>query len=226
MKIFGPFKQLIPMDSLPAKGPIEELSVLSNAGVIVEGEKIVQTGSYEVLRKSYPNAKEDHSGKDMVVLPGFIDAHTHLCWYGDRALDYADRLAGKSYLEIAARGGGIWSSVLRTREASREELASITSMRASRHFTDGVTTIEVKSGYGLDVSSECKILEAISMAHGQSVPDLLPTCLAAHMKPHDFDGSNMDYLNMLINELLPEIKRKGLSNRVDMFIEKSAFTTN
>ena len=224
MKIFGPFRQLLPMHAMPLKGAVQDIPVIPDAGVVTQEEKIVQVGNFDELRKSYTGAIEDPSGRGMIVLPGFIDAHTHICWGGDRSMDYADRLAGKSYLEIAARGGGIWSSVLHTREASREDLAELTAARALRHFTDGVTTIEVKSGYGLDVANELKILEAIGLAHQQTIPDLLPTCLAAHIKPRDFEGSNMTYLNRLITHLLPEIKRKSLSNRVDIFIEESAFT--
>jgi imidazolonepropionase len=153
-----------------------------------------------------------------------IDAHTHICWAGSRAKDYAMRLSGKTYLEIAAAGGGIWDTVLKTRSASATELTEITVNRANQLLKQGVTTIEVKSGYGLSVEQELKILEAIAEANQKSAADLVPTCLAAHILPKDYSGSEEEYLQLIIEKLLPEIQKKNLAKRVDIFVEKSAFS--
>jgi imidazolonepropionase len=133
-------------------------------------------------------------------------------------------LSGKSYLEIAAMGGGIWDTVRKTREATIEELAEYTQQRAMKALRQGVTTIEVKSGYGLSVKEELKILEAIALVNKRSGAELIPTCLAAHILPKDFKGSEKEYLELILNALLPEVKKLKLANRVDIFVEKSAFS--
>ena len=116
-----------------------------------------------------------------VGLPGFVDAHTHICFGGSRAQDYAMRNAGKSYLEIAKAGGGIWDTVRHTRATSPMDLTKGILKRANRHLENGITTIEVKSGYGLSVAEELKMLRAIQVANQQHPTDLIATCLAAHI---------------------------------------------
>ena len=110
------------------------------------------------LRKAHPKAEIEEITGEQVLLPGFVDCHTHLCFAGDRSKDYAMRIAGKSYLEIAKAGGGIWDSVTQTRQADKEQLAELLLQRINRHAKDGVTTIEVKSGYGLKIEEELKQL--------------------------------------------------------------------
>jgi imidazolonepropionase len=158
-----------------------------------------------------------------VVLPGFIDCHTHICYAGNRVKDYALRTAGKSYAQIAASGGGIWDTVTATREASEETLVEQLVKRADRHFSEGVTIIEVKSGYGLSVEQELKQLRAIKEASYKTKAVLVPTCLAAHIKPKDFDGNQEEYLQLIVKELLPVVKKEGLAKRVDIFVDDSAF---
>lgn len=119
------------------------------------------------------------------------------------------RLEGKSYIEIAKSGGGIWDTVTKTRQASLEELVRLILERAERHLSDGITTIEVKSGYGLTVDQELKILHAIALANKSTAADLVPTCLAAHICPKDFWGKSSDYLNMMLEQLLPEVMAKS-----------------
>ena len=129
-------------------------------------------------------------------------------------------------MEIAEAGGGIWDTVTKTREASFDELVASTVERAETLYKQGVTTIEVKSGYGLTIEHELKILESIAKANKTTRSDLVPTCLAAHMVPNDFYGSENEYLELISRELLPEIKRRKLANRVDIFVEKTAFSIN
>ena len=134
------------------------------------------------------------------------------------------RNAGVSYLEIAKAGGGIWDTVTQTRKASQEELVKGILERSQRHLQNGVTTIEVKSGYGLSVEQELKMLRAIKQANEKTEVDLIATCLAAHIKPKDWNGDNT-YLEEMASTLFPIIKSENLSNRVDAFVEESAFST-
>ncbi|WP_257669131.1 imidazolonepropionase [Parapedobacter tibetensis] len=225
MKLIGPFSQIVTFRGALLQGPIadEQLEIIAQGGVIIEMGHILAVGIFDKLRRQYPQATiEEIHGKQTLV-SGFIDCHTHICFAGNRARDYAMRVAGKSYLEIAKAGGGIWDSVTQTREATLPELAALTIDRANRLLHSGVTTIEVKSGYGLNVESELNILRAISKANECTQADLIPTCLAAHMRPRDFNGSETSYLDHIITDLLPVLHQEGLANRVDIFVEDSAF---
>lgn len=225
MKLIGPFNQLLTMNHLPLKGALtdDQLEIIPNGGIVIDREKIVEVGNFDALQK---RAFQDHFDierieTEMVAIPGMIDAHTHICWAGTRADDYAKRLSGKTYLEIAAEGGGIWSTVQKTRAASLKSLQNTTSQHANEMLQNGITTIEVKSGYGLTVNDELKMLRAIKDADTQA--DLNSTCLAAHVCPKDYDGNPSQYLQMIVNQLLPKVKELNLSHRVDIFIEASAF---
>ncbi|AYL97398.1 imidazolonepropionase [Mucilaginibacter celer] len=227
-KLIGPFAQILPLTGLPLKGAIkdEQLQIIQNGGILTEDGIILAVDDFEKLRKNYPSAQIEEITGDHVLLPGFVDCHTHICFAGSRAKDYAMRNAGKSYLEIAASGGGIWDSVTQTRAATEAELSSLLLQRINRHLTEGVTTIEVKSGYGLSVNEELKQLKAINQAANKTHAHIIPTCLAAHIKPKDFDGNESEYLKHLLTDLLPKIKQQDLAARVDIFIEQSAFNTS
>ncbi|RDV16591.1 imidazolonepropionase [Pontibacter diazotrophicus] len=227
ISLIGPFSQAIPMTGLPKTGPIKDtqLQVLANAGVLVQEGKIVKVDAYQKLEQgAQANAYQvDRIAQPMVLLPGLIDAHTHLCFAGSRANDYALRVAGKSYLEIAHSGGGILETVRKTREATLIELVDLLKKRCDRHLAEGVTTCEVKSGYGLTVDDELKMLEAIALVHKHHALDLIPTCLAAHTRPPEFTDSKL-YLQHLLDVLLPQVQEQNLASRVDIFVEESAFT--
>lgn len=227
LKLIGPITQVITLDKLPLKGALkdEHLEIIQNVGILIEGEKILQMGIWGGLKKEFPEAEVIILEGEYVATPGLVDCHTHICFGGSRAKDFAMRNAGKTYLEIAESGGGIWDTVTHTRKFSLEELAAKTVNNANRHLSEGVTTIEVKSGYGLNVPEELKILRAIKLANQNSAPDLIPTCLAAHMKPRDFWGTNSEYLEMIARELFPILKSENLTNRIDAFVEKSGFST-
>ncbi len=226
-QLIGPFHQLLPLAGLPLKGPVPDkiLPIIEMGGILIEEERIVEVGNYEKLRKMLNGTVNviHLEGKHSCV-PGIIDAHTHICFAGNRARDYAMRNSGSSYLEIASAGGGIWETVTQTRKASREELIKGIVRRANRHIKNGTTTIEVKSGYGLDMETELKMLEAITVADSKVLQDLIPTCLAAHIPARDFEGDAVAYLNHIGNELLPEVWEKRLASRVDIFIEEGAFS--
>ena len=221
--LIGPFSQILTMDKLPLMGALKDnqLEIIENGGILIKNDIILQVGKFDNLKK---DAKQIEIIKDeQVLLPGFIDTHTHICFAGSRAKDYALRNEGISYLEIAKQGGGIWDTVTKTRAASQEELEKGLSLRASKMLSEGVTTCEVKSGYGLSVEQELKILKAIKNINNKHKIDLIATCLAAHIKPKDFDGNNKQYLDYILKELLPKVKQEELANRIDIFIEENAF---
>ena len=127
-------------------------------------------------------------------------------------------------MEIAAAGGGIWSTVQQTRAASQAQLTKLIRKRLDVLLSRGVTTVEIKSGYGLSVQEELKQLRAIQQVTLQHVSDVVPTCLAAHMKPRDYSGTAEEYLQMILTELVPQVEKEGLARRFDIFVEESAFT--
>jgi len=226
--LLGPFTQLLPMSGLPLKGPLRDaaLTVVENAGLLVRAGEIVAWGPYKSLegRASELGATRVRTEGDTVCLPGLVDSHTHSCFAGSRARDYALRNSGSTYLEIAEAGGGIWDTVTQTRQAPEKELERLLIERCNRFTADGITTLEVKSGYGLSVETELKMLRVIRSASAHVAQDLVPTCLAAHMVPRDFVGGAEAYLQMILDELLPVIRREGLARRVDAFVERSAFS--
>jgi imidazolonepropionase len=226
--LIGPFRQLLTMADLPHKGPLKDelLQPIKEAGILVHDEHIFQVGTFSELVEEAKelDAEIIELREDFVALPGFIDAHTHICFAGSRANDYAMRNAGKTYLEIAAAGGGIWDTVQHTRKASMDELVALTLQHASRHLQEGITTIEVKSGYGLSVTEELKILRAIKRTNEQTPADLIPTCLAAHILPKDYHGTHEEYLQDMAQQLFPMIIEEQLTSRIDAFIEEGAFS--
>jgi len=207
------------------KGPLkdEELLLIKDGGVLVQDGRIVSVGAFEAMAKEYPGASVEEITQPAVLLPGFIDCHTHTCFAGTRSQDYALKLQGKNYLDIAREGGGIRRTVDFTRNATEAELTESLLSRINRHFAEGVTTIEVKSGYGLSVEHEIKMLSAIQKAAHQTKASVVSTCLAAHTLPKEYEGRSGEYLEMILNELLPEVKSRELSKRVDIFIEDTAF---
>ncbi|WP_343609666.1 imidazolonepropionase [Chryseobacterium oranimense] len=225
MKLIGPFKQIVTLADLPLRGKIsdDQIDIILNGGILIDNGLINNVGDFEILKNDNPDAETVIVEGDQIALPGFVDSHTHICFGGNRANDFAMRNAGKTYLEIAESGGGIWSSVQHTRNASEEELLKTLLERIQFLISLGITTIEIKSGYGLDVENELKMLRIIKKAQSQTPAKLVPTCLSAHLKPRDFEGGNQEYLEYILNEILPKVKDENLAQRVDIFIEKSAF---
>lgn len=216
---------MVTLADLPLRGKLsdEQLEIIVDGGIIVDQNTIHKVGNFETLKTENPAIEIEQIEGEQVVLPAFVDSHTHICFGGNRANDFAMRNAGKTYLEIAESGGGIWSSVQHTRNASEGELLKTLVERINFLIGLGITTIEVKSGYGLDVENELKMLRIIKKAQNETKATLVPTCLSAHLKPRDFEGSNPEYLDYILTEILPRVKEEGLTNRVDIFIEKSAF---
>lgn len=226
MILIGPFKQLLPMTDLPLSGALtdDQLEVWEDAGLVIDGSTIEAIGRFEDLRTAYGQAEIHELQGDHTCLPGFIDCHTHICFGGSRANDYAMRNMGKTYLDIAKAGGGIWDTVMQTRKTGHEQLVKKTTKLANRHMKNGTTTLEVKSGYGLSVMEELKMLRAIQEANNHTSVDLVATCLAAHVLPKDFDGNAAAYLKEIATDLFPVLLREKLAHRIDAFIEESAFS--
>jgi len=227
-QLIGPFTEVLPMSSLPLKGALadEQLVVIKKAGILIENGRIKAVSDFEKLFKGSKSLRPKiiELSTPSVGLPGLVDTHTHICFGGSRAQDYAMRNAGKSYLEIAKAGGGIWDTVQHTRANTQEELTKGILKRANRHLQNGITTIEVKSGYGLSVAEELKMLRAIQVANKKHPTDLVATCLAAHIFPKDYEGSIAAYLKEMSDVLFPILHAEQLTNRIDAFIEEEAFS--
>ena len=220
--LIGPFTELLPMTGLPSEGPIkdEQVLVLKDAGILVSDGEIVAVDSYTLLQDRAEQRIELDG--PVVGMPGLIDCHTHICWAGSRAADFARRLNGMSYQEIAKAGGGILDTVRQTRQASREDLLTAMRPRLQRIKSLGVTTVEVKSGYGLTIDDELKMLEAIQMLQQETNATLVPTCLAAHIPAPEAESPSA-YLDAMLHKLLPAVWKRGLAKRVDIFVEDGAF---
>ncbi|PDH42976.1 MAG: imidazolonepropionase [Rhodothermaeota bacterium MED-G19] len=213
------------MANLPERGAIDDnsLHIIDDGGVIIEGEKISDIGSFSELNKNISNVKEIEFPS--ILLPGFIDSHTHVCHYGSRSDEYSKRNSGVSYQQILEEGGGIHNTMNSTSNSTDDQLKQDTLRRLKRHFLDGVLTCEVKSGYAPNLDDEIRMLQIINEIDNKNEIDLIPTCLAAHVTPKSFESSK-SYLDSILNELLPKIKEDNLSNRVDIFIEENAFSVS
>jgi imidazolonepropionase len=169
-------------------------------------------------------AREQHQFSGGIITPGLVDCHTHLMFGGDRSQEFEQRLNGVSYAEIAAQGGGILSTVRATRAASQQELVASARWRLDRLLAEGVTTVEIKSGYGLDEASELTMLRAIREL-AETVPaDVQATCLAAHGFPPEFKDNPQGWIDIICQRLLPQVKAEGLADAVDAFCEHLAFS--
>lgn len=170
------------------------------------------------------NAKAHHHFEGGIVMPGFIDCHTHLVFGGDRSAEFEKRLNGVSYAQIAAEGGGIISTVRATRTASENALLNSARQRLSHLLAEGVTTIEIKSGYGLDIDNEIKMLRVIRRLGEHSPVEVYATCLAAHAIPPEFSGDGDAWIDVVCEQLLPRVAQEKLADAVDAFCEHLAFS--
>jgi len=169
-------------------------------------------------------ARETIRGEGRWLTPGLIDCHTHLVWAGDRAAEFERRLEGATYEEIAREGGGILSTVRATRAATREELVRAALPRLDALLAEGVTTVEVKSGYGLEPATEYRQLEAARALEAERAVRIEPTFLGAHTLPPEFASDREGYLRLLCEEMIPRVARDRLAAAVDAFCERIAFT--
>lgn len=202
---------------------MNDLLVLHDAAIAIDGDTIVAAGNSEEVAGAYPAAERiDCTGK--TVLPGFVDSHTHIVFAGNRSNEFAMRLRGATYQEIAAAGGGILSSMRSVREASLEEIVERGRSLVRSAFRHGSTTIEVKSGYGLDTESELKLLEAIRILDREEAPTLVPTFLGAHAFPPEFREDHAGYVDLIVREMIPAVAGRGLAEYCDVFTDEGYFT--
>jgi imidazolonepropionase len=209
---------------VPRRGAaLREAGLVRDAALAAVDGRIVFAGRERDLRASpsAPDVEVDAGGA--AVVPGFVDAHTHLAFAGDRDDEIAERLAGATYAEIAARGGGILKTVAATRRASRDELAIAITRRLDAMLLCGTTTAEVKSGYGLTTESEIRSLEAIRDAGAAHPIDVVPTFLGAHEVPPELRASRARYVDAVVGEMIPEVVRRGLAAYCDVFCEAGVF---
>lgn len=198
----------------------EDLSIINQAAIVVEKGRIVWIGpSKKIPRKFSTHSLQEVDLKGKTVLPGWVECHTHTVFMGDRAAEFEMRNQGVSYQEISAKGGGILSTMRKTREASLTELTARTQKRVDQFIAQGVTTIEIKSGYALNLKDELKTLTAIQGLKGART---VATFLGAHALPPEFKTYD-SYLDFLAEKVLPQVKKKKLAQRVDIFIEKGFF---
>lgn len=194
-----------------------ELGIIYNGAVRIRGEKIVEAGTGLQLQVG----EEVLDAKGCVVLPGFVDPHTHLVFGGWRADEFEMRLAGKSYKEIAQAGGGILATVRATRQASEEELYTKALEFLKEMVSWGTTTVEVKSGYGLDTETELKILRGAQRLGKMGLAEIVPTFLGAHSVPEGV--SKQDYVRLIIEKMIPAVAEAGLAQFCDVFCENFVF---
>jgi len=222
--------QLLTLSGGPQRGrDLGNLGILENGAVLIRDEKIVAVSSTDELRASYPNEPTlDASG--CVVLPGFVDPHTHVIWGGDRAAEFEMRLEGKHYLDILAAGGGILSTVHATRAASIESLIAQTRPRLLRMFATGTTTVEAKTGYGLQTATELRLLKALLILADEGPLDLAMTFLGAHAIAPEYKDDPPGYADLIVETMLPLVQLWWQTHAprlplpfVDVFCENKAF---
>ena len=199
------------------------LGIIEQGAILAEGERIAWVGPMADLPETHVGAERiDLEGR--WITPGLIDCHTHLVHGGDRAREFEMRLEGASYEEIARAGGGIIASVTATRAASVEELVASALPRLDRLIAEGVTTVEIKSGYGLDLASELAMLRAARALGDHRAISVATTCLSAHAVPPEFKHDRAGYLDLVVDTILPAMAAEGLADAVDAFMEGIAFS--
>lgn len=222
--------QLLTLAGGPQRGgELGRLGMIEDGALAIADGRVIAVGSTGELRKHH-RARREIDARGRVVLPGFVDPHTHVVWMGDRAAEFELRLRGASYMEIMAAGGGIASTVRLTRLASIEALMLEARPRLWRMLAHGTTTAEAKTGYGLETGAELRLLEAVLRLDGEGPLELAPTLLGAHAVPPEFDGNTQGYVDLVCTQMLPaarDFMRSRQPGRplpfVDVFCEQGAF---
>src|ERR1700739_239342 len=214
--------------AVPRRGrALAELGIIRDGALLVHDDRIVAVGTrrhLESSRESRRAEKLDLAGR--VVLPGFVDSHTHLIFPASRASEYEQRISGSTYEEIAQKGGGIRSSVQALRRASAKELKVRAMVALERFAAYGTTTIEAKSGYGLDWKSESKILNILYEPHQEQPIDIAATFLGAHTVPGEYKGRADAYVSLLTKKWIPNVAMAGLAEFCDVFCDRGSFSVS
>jgi imidazolonepropionase len=203
----------------------DDAGLIADAAIAWEGERICWVGPTAALPVEFDHAATDLSGKVCFLAPGLVDCHTHLAFGGWRADEFALRCRGATYQEIAAAGGGIASTVRKTRAAAEEELYAVARRRLRQMAALGVGTVECKSGYGLTVADELKLLRVYRRLGASTPMRIVSTVLGAHVVPPEYTQHRGDYVSLLTEELLPRVAAEGLAEFCDVFVEDGAFTS-
>ena len=202
---------------------MRELGIIDNAAMLIEDGRIVAVGGYtELKHKIPPHAVVDAEGR--CVTPGFVDAHTHLVFAGNRATEFEQRIAGATYQQIAAAGGGILKTVALTRAATEDELLAAARRHRDWMLRSGTTTIEAKSGYGLEREAELKMLRVLRRLDEEGPARIVSTLLAAHTVPPEFAGRRDEYVRLVAEEIVPEVAAAKLAQYCDAFCDDHAFS--
>ncbi|MBO0857214.1 MAG: imidazolonepropionase [Chloracidobacterium sp.] len=208
----------------PRIGPeMRELAIIGGGAMLIRDGRVIQTGAQSEIEKSIGVDCEVVDAGHRVVMPGFVDAHTHPVFAGDRADEFEMRAAGRSYQEIAALGGGIRSTVRKTRAASGDELFATSKKYCEWFLRSGTTTIEAKSGYGLTLEDEMKMLRVIRRLDEETPLRFVPTFLGAHAAPDEYRDNRSAYVDLIVNEMIPTVASEGLARFCDVFCERGAF---
>jgi imidazolonepropionase len=211
----------------PRVGPaMRELSIIEDGAMLVLDGRIAGVGQRSEIEPLIGSETRVLDARGRVLMPGFVDAHTHPVFAGERADEYEQRASGATYQEIAARGGGIQSTVNKTRAASLDQLIAAGTRYAEWFLRGGTTTVEAKSGYGLSVEDELKILRAIRQLDQELPLRYIPTFLGAHSVPPEYHSRRADYVALLIEEMLPRVASERLAEYCDVFCEERVFTTD
>lgn len=204
---------------------MNELGIIKNGSVVIEDGIIKAINETDKILKEFDEEEfEIVDASNKTILPGFVDSHTHLVFGGYRAEEYNWRLSGMEYMEIMKRGGGIINSVKGTKEASKDELVKLGRKRLDSMMSFGVTTVEGKSGYGLDYETEIKQLEVMQQLDKDHPLDIVKTFLGAHAVPKEYKGREDEFIDFIIEKVLPEVKKRNLAEFCDIFCEKNVFS--
>jgi len=203
---------------------LKDLAILEDAAMFIEDGHITATGKYSDLKSQIARDATIVDAQGRCLTPGFIDAHTHLVFAGNRAAEYEQRIAGATYQEIAATGGGILRTVALTRDASENELLTAARRHRDWMLRSGTTTLEAKSGYGLDRETELKMLRVLWRLNDEGPTRIVPTLLAAHTVPLEYKNHRADYVRFLTDELIPEVAANKLAKYCDAFCDDHAFS--
>jgi len=202
---------------------LNELGIIPDGAFVAAGGKITHVGKSTEIEKLCDDQMEIIDARGCMVLPGFVDAHTHLVFAGNRLDDFEARARGETYEKIAKRGGGIQTTVRATRAASEDDLYLLGKKRASWFLRNGTTMVEAKSGYGLTLEDELKILRVIQRIGKETPLETVPTFLGAHAVPAEFREDRAGYISFIIEEMLPRIAREKVAEYCDIFCERDYF---
>ncbi|MGA7242158.1 MAG: imidazolonepropionase [Terracidiphilus sp.] len=205
---------------------LKDLVIINDAAMLIENGRIAAVGTYAELKDKIPPHSTKINAARSAVTPGFVDAHTHLVFAGNRAAEFEQRIAGATYQQIAAAGGGILRTVALTRAATEDELLAAARRHRDWMLRSGTTTIEAKSGYGLDRDTELKMLRVIRRLNEEGPTRIVPTLLAAHTVPSEYKDRRADYVRFVTEELIPEVAGLGLAKYCDAFCDDHAFTVD